>query len=121
VLGALLIATHTLGKSGREATTISFLTLALAQLWHVFSMRARRSSWWRNEVTRNPWIWAALLLCLGLIGLAVHWSPLATILSITQPGTDGWALALGMSVVPLAVGQLSLALRGLARHRALAG
>ncbi len=107
VLGALILA-HAIGKSAAEATTISFLTLALAQLWHVFSMRERRSGWWRNEITQNPWIWAALGLCLALIGAAVYWSPLATILSIADPGRDGWILALAMSVIPLAVGQLAL-------------
>ena len=80
VLGALFLATCLLGKSGREATTISFLTLALAQLWHVFSMREAGSGWWRNEVTRNPWVWGALLLCLALIGLALEWPRLAAIL-----------------------------------------
>jgi Ca2+-transporting ATPase len=111
VLVALVVATAVLGKSGHQATTISFLTLALAQLWHVFSMREGGSGWWRNEITRNRWIWGALALCLALIGIAVHWEPLATVLSIAAPGRDGWALAIGMSLVPLAIGQLGLAIR----------
>jgi Ca2+-transporting ATPase len=117
VLGALVFATTVQGKSGREATTISFLTLSLAQLWHVFSMRELRSSWWRNEITRNRWVWGALALCLALIGLAIHWSPLAAVLSLTNPGGDGWALAIAMSLVPLLVGQISLAVRGRPRRR----
>jgi Ca2+-transporting ATPase len=110
-LAALLLATLW-GKSSREATTISFLTLALAQLWHVFNFREPRSGFWRNEVTRNPWIWGALALCLVLIGLAVHWPALATILSVATPGLDGWTLAVTMSLVPLLVGQVRLALAG---------
>jgi Ca2+-transporting ATPase len=112
VLGALLLAVAVQNKSGREATTISFLTLALAQLWHVFSMRETRSRWWRNEVTRNPWVWGALLLCVVLLGVAVYWPPVATALSVANPGADGWALALAMSLLPLAVGQISLGIRG---------
>jgi Ca2+-transporting ATPase len=111
VLGALALAVTVLGKSGREATTISFLTLALAQLWHVFSMREPGSAWWRNEITANPWIWGALLLCLALIGLAVYWPPLATVLAVADPGADGWGLGLGMSAIPLLAGQLGLARR----------
>jgi Ca2+-transporting ATPase len=109
VLAALLLATLA-GKSSREATTISFLTLALAQLWHVFNFREPGTGLWRNEITGNPWIWGALVLCLALIGLAVHWPALSGVLSVTPPGLDGWALALGMSSVPLIGGQIQLAL-----------
>jgi Ca2+-transporting ATPase len=111
VLAALMLASVALGKSGREATTISFITLALAQLWHVFSMRERGSGFLRNEITRNRWVWAALVLCLALVGVAVHWPPLAGVLSVADPGADGWALALGMSLIPLLVGQLELIAR----------
>jgi hypothetical protein len=63
VLAALLLCVHWLEKPAGEATTVAFLTLAMAQLWHVFSMRNRRSGWISNEITRNPWIWGALVLC----------------------------------------------------------
>jgi Ca2+-transporting ATPase len=111
VLGSLMIATEVLGKSDGEATTISFLTLALAQLWHVFNMREARSHVLRNEITQNHWIWIAILVCLALIGLAVHLPDLAVILSLDHPGPDGWGLAFSMSLLPLVVGQIGLALR----------
>jgi Ca2+-transporting ATPase len=111
VLGALLVAVAVLDKPAREATTISFLTLALAQLWHVFSMRERGSGFLRNEITRNRWVWAALALCVALVGVAVHWEPLARVLSVASPGVDGWGVALGMSFLPLLAGQLGLVAR----------
>jgi Ca2+-transporting ATPase len=108
VLAALALALLWLRKPEAEATTVAFLTLALAQLWHVFSMRNRGSGWIVNEITRNPWVWGALVLCVGLLVLAVHWPPLATVLSVASPGVSGWSLALGASFVPLVVGQLTL-------------
>ena len=54
-----------------EATTVAFLTLAMAQLWHVFTMRNPGSGWIRNEITENPWVWGALGLCIVLLLLAV--------------------------------------------------
>ena len=108
VLGALAVAVLWLEMPEREATTVSFLTLALAQMWHVFAVRNPGSGWLRNEVTGNVWIWFALGLCLALLVLAVHWSPLAAILSVTDPGLAGWALAFGASLLPLIAGQLSL-------------
>jgi Ca2+-transporting ATPase len=110
VLSALFIAVVALEKPMRQATTISFVTLALAQLWHIFSMRERRAHWLRNEITGNPWVWSALLLCLALIGLGVYWPPLAIVLSVENPGMEGWSLAVAMSLVPLVVGQIALAL-----------
>jgi len=108
VLGALFAAHGWLGLPERTATTVSFITLALAQLWHVFTMRNRGSRWIRNEVVANPWVWTAILLCLALIALAVHWSPLAGVLGTRSPGLAGWGLAIAASLVPFAVGQLSL-------------
>jgi Ca2+-transporting ATPase len=108
VLAALGLSIHWLEMPAAEATTVSFLTLALAQMWHVFTMRNRASGWIRNEITRNPWIWGALGLCLVLLVLAVHWPALASVLSVANPGPSGWTLALGLSLVPLLLGQLSL-------------
>lgn len=108
VLGALGIAVLALKLPGREATTVAFLTLAMAQLWHVFTMRNPGSGWIRNEVTRNFWIWGALGLCQALILSAVYWPPLADVLSLVDPGPSGWATAILLSLVPLLVGQMSL-------------
>jgi len=108
VLAALGLAVFWLDKPEQEATTIAFLTLALAQLWHVFTMRNVRSGWIGNEITRNPWVWAAVVLCLLLILLAVYWAPLAEVLSVADPGASGWALAVAASLVPLIAGQLTL-------------
>ncbi len=108
VLGAMGVCLLLLDKPAEEATTVAFLTLAMAQLWHVFTMRNPSSGWIRNEITRNPWIWAALGLCFALLLLAVHFKPLALVLSVVDPGLPGWGIALGFSLVPLVIGQLTL-------------
>jgi Ca2+-transporting ATPase len=108
VMAALAAALLWLERPAPEAITIAFLTLAMAQLWHVFSMRNRGSGWIANEITRNPWVWAALALCLGLLLLAVYWPPLAAVLSLAPPGAAGWALAVALSLAPLLAGQLGL-------------
>ena len=107
VLGALALALQGLGMAEDRAVTISFLTLACAQLWHVFNMRDRASGLFRNSIARNPAIWGALALCVLLLIAAVYVPPLADVLSVVSPGPDGWALVLGMSLIPLALGQAS--------------
>ncbi|MGB7055386.1 MAG: cation-transporting P-type ATPase [bacterium] len=111
VLGALMIALHGLHFVQEKAMTVSFLTLALAQLWHVFNMRERGSKLLRNEITRNRYIWGALLLCIGLILIAVYVPGLATVLKVTDPGLSGWSLIIAASLFPLFVGQSIKALR----------
>jgi Ca2+-transporting ATPase len=106
VLAAFAGALQGLHMSGERAVTVSFLTLAFAQLWHVFNMRSRRSSRGRNEITRNPFVWAAIVLCTGLLLAAVYVPPLARGLGVASPGTEGWGVVLGMSLVPLAAGEV---------------
>ena len=106
VLGALALAMLWLGMEQSEAVTVSFLTLAFAQLWHVFNMRDRDSGFIRNDITQNRWVWGALALCSGLLLLAVYVPGLANLMKVRNPGVEGWGLILGMSFVPWAVGQI---------------
>jgi Ca2+-transporting ATPase len=105
-LTAYAVALEVLDLTGSAAVTISFLTLALAQLWHVFNMRGRGSNLLVNDITRNPYVWAALLLCVGLILLAIYLPGLSTVLGLTIPTIEGWGLAVGASFLPLVLGQL---------------
>ncbi|SMO63442.1 cation-translocating P-type ATPase [Fodinibius sediminis] len=105
VLGALYIGLHLLHLDAARAVTLSFLTLAFAQLWHVFNMRSRKSGIFRNMITANPWIQGALLLCVILILGALYIPPVAEILKVHPPDTIGWSVVIGMSLVPLFIGQ----------------
>ncbi len=118
VLGALLISLRVLEFDESRAVTVSFLTLALAQLWHVFNMRPPGSRFFVNRVTRNRYVWLALGLCVGLIFAAVHVPLLAAALRTTQPGRDGWLLAGAMSLLPTVLGQAWLGLRKVRSARA---
>ena len=86
--------------------TVTFLTLAFAQLWHVFNMRHPTSGLLRNEITRNPWIWAALALCAGLLVTAAYVPSLSDMLHLVAPDIKMWAIVLAMSLAPLLVGPI---------------
>lgn len=106
VVAALLIAIYVLKMETAQAVTVSFLTLASAQLWHVFNMRGVEAGWLRNDITRNPFVWGALASCGLLLLAAVYLPGLAQLLGTTNPGLRGWTLVTAMSLVPLALGQL---------------
>ncbi|MCC6614193.1 MAG: cation-transporting P-type ATPase [Anaerolineae bacterium] len=105
VLGVFAWALNAEGLGPRMATTLAFLTLAAAQLWHVFNMRDYHTALLNNDVTRNPWVWGALALC-SLLLLASVYTPLRTVLGLETPSTGLWLVAIGASLVPLVVGQI---------------
>ncbi len=90
-----------------EAITLSFLTLGLSRLWHVFNMRPPGSHLWRNQVTRNPWVWAAIALCVPLMLGAVYLPGAQFVLKTRPPGVHGWALVLACSFGTLVAGQIA--------------
>jgi Ca2+-transporting ATPase len=104
-LGAFALALHWLDLAAEQSVTVAFLTLALAQIWNVFNVRDPASGLLRNDVSRNPFVWGAIGLCLGLIGLALWLPSLASILGLVAPGHAGLALAAIASFVPLLLGQ----------------
>jgi Ca2+-transporting ATPase len=107
VLGALVLAINGLHMEERQAVTVSFLTLAFAQLWHVFNMRDPGTDFFRNEVTQNRYVWGALALCTALLLIAVYLPILSGVLKIKHPGAKGWLVVLVMSLIPWAVGQVA--------------
>ena len=113
VLGALAVAVLWLGMSESRAVTISFLTLAFAQLWHVFNMRDHDTGVVNNDVVENPWVWGALALCTGLLLLAVYVPGFADLLQVERPGGQGWALIAGASLFPWLVGVVVKAVDGM--------
>jgi len=116
VLTALGLALAWLGTTTAEAVTVSFLTLALGQIAHVFNMAGPESHPWVNTVSRNRWVWGAVVLCVGLVLAGVEMPWLAEVLGVVDPGPSGWALVATFGLLPLAVG------RGVAMvRRAMAG
>lgn len=55
-LSAFVLALGYFAMGERSALTVALLTLAFAQLWHVFNMRDPGTGLLLNEVTRNPWV-----------------------------------------------------------------
>jgi Ca2+-transporting ATPase len=106
VLLPFALALKVFGMNEEQAVTISFLTLAFAQLWHIFNMRAKGTRVLSNDITRNPYVWGALGLCVVLLILAVYLPFMAEILTLSDPGPKGWLLVLTASSLTCLVGQL---------------
>jgi Ca2+-transporting ATPase len=105
VLAGLALASEWLVLNRMEAVTVSFLTLGFGKLWFVFNLRERGSGFLDNEIVRNRWIWASLLICALLLLSAVYLPPLGFLLDTRPMGSYGWGLALVLSLAPFVVGQ----------------
>jgi Ca2+-transporting ATPase len=114
-LTALVIGRYGLELEGDALVSVSFLTLAFAQLWHVFNMRGTGSGAFRNAVTRNPYVWMAFALCTAILLLAVYVPSIAAALHIIPPDWAGWTLVVAASIAPLLVGMLLGAFRAAIR------
>jgi Ca2+-transporting ATPase len=111
VLAGQALASEWLDLGGNEAVTVSFLTLGFGKLWFVFNLREPGSRFLDNEIVRNRWIWAALLLCTMLLFFAVYLPPLAFLLDTRPLNRYGWGLVLALSLAPFVVGQSMRAFR----------
>ncbi|PSN13243.1 ATPase [filamentous cyanobacterium CCT1] len=105
-LGTFAIALRVWQLDGTEAVTISFMTLSFSRLWHIFNMRNRGTHPLHNEVTRNPFVWGALVICTLILLAAVYVPGLSDALGTTGLSTRAWGLVFGASLIPLVVGQL---------------
>ena len=74
-----------------------------------FNMRDKNSGFFNNSIVRNPFIWGALVLCSLLLAATVYVPLLAKVLNVADPGANDWMLILIMSMVPMVVGQITLA------------
>ncbi len=117
LIAAATLAVHLAalsGVGGLAPTTAAFLTLALAQLWHVFAIHAPQERFWRSQVTRNRWVWGAIALSFALILLGLYVPPLADALALERPDAVGWAVILAASLAPgAALGALRVAVPAL--------
>jgi len=110
-VGALWIAIGMYGRGSRAAVTVSFLTLAFAQLFHVFNMREVTADLLRNEVTENLYVWGAVALSGIIVASTLYIPGVSTALKTTPIGIEGWTVVFGMSLIPLAVGQVEREVR----------
>ncbi|MFO7915322.1 MAG: cation-transporting P-type ATPase [Candidatus Krumholzibacteriales bacterium] len=105
VLGSFVIAGRVMGLSGIPRVTVSFLTLSLGRLWHVFNMRDGDSAFLDNPVVKNRFVWGAIGLCLILIMSVVYIPGLREVMGTSPPEPAHWYLIAAISLVPFAAGQ----------------
>ncbi|NND91866.1 MAG: cation-transporting P-type ATPase [Granulosicoccus sp.] len=115
-LTALLVSIHWLELEGDSITTVCFLTLALSQLWHLFSMHNWRDGWFDTAVMKNNYVWLAVLLCLLLLALAMLQPQLSAVLHLVELPPVAWLLIVALSIQPWLIREFTATAKRLIRH-----
>ncbi|MFC3560584.1 cation-translocating P-type ATPase [Pedobacter jamesrossensis] len=106
VLLAIFICRIYVGTDVRIINNVAFLTLVFSQLLHVFNMSSLHSGMLVNEVTKNKFVWIALLLCFFLVALVFLFSQGRDALNLDIIPVQAWVIAGLASIVPLLLVQL---------------
>ncbi len=110
ITGAVVIAVGygkvVLHSDDATCNHIAFITLTFAQLFHVFNMSSPGSGFLNNEITRNKWVWMAVVICSGLILLVFAVPGLRLVLWLSAFSLKLWLVALAASLLPLIIFQL---------------
>jgi Ca2+-transporting ATPase len=97
------LGTEEAGRAG----TMAFMTLALAQLFHLGTARSREPVLRWSGIVANPWALGAVPLVLILQLAAVYWAPLAAVLQTVPLAPADWVVILGLSAIPAVTGQVT--------------
>jgi Ca2+-transporting ATPase len=106
VLGITAYSHFVLKLAPNEINNMAFFTLILAQLLNVFNMPKSHLSFFKNEVTLNPWIWLSIALCIFLTGAAYFTPPIAKALSMIPLSADKFGLVILFGFGSLALAQI---------------
>lgn len=101
IVGAYFFASFYWGLSTEVCNNVAFLSLGFAQLWHVFDMREAEEPIFNNQVTRNKYVWWAVLLCVIAIISSYFIPQINEVLSYQSLDLKVWILIAVTSVLPV--------------------
>jgi Ca2+-transporting ATPase len=88
-----------------KATTLSFMTLALAQILHLGTARSSDPVLRPSRALANPYAVGAVFLAVVLQLVAMYVEPLASVLRVVRLSPLEWLVVGGLAAVPAVVGQ----------------
>jgi Ca2+-transporting ATPase len=87
------------------ANNVAFVTLAFAQLFHVFNMSSTGSGILVNDITKNKFVWIALLICTLQMGFVFAIPSLRLVLGLQLLSAKMWLLSIVSALIPLVIFQ----------------
>ncbi len=112
VIGIVVYASFVLKLNWDIINNMAFYTLVFAQLFNVFNMPKRKASFFKNEVTKNGWVWGAIALS-ALITMGAYLSPpIAEALSLLPISPEQFGITVLFAFGSIVLAQLVKRFRG---------
>jgi Ca2+-transporting ATPase len=105
VVAAVMYCKYALPADTKVANNVAFITLAFAQLFHVFNMSSIRSNLFVNDITKNKFLWLALLICTLLLVLVFAIPQMRLVLGLEVVSTNVWMVSILGGLIPLVLVQ----------------
>jgi Ca2+-transporting ATPase len=105
-LGAEIYVLSIPGIDDKVVNNVTFCTLILAQLWNVFNMPERQTPFFINQITRNKYVWLAIIFCVASTIVIYLFPALRSALSLVSFEPKVLAVIIVASLVPVALIQL---------------
>ncbi|MBK5279685.1 MAG: cation-transporting P-type ATPase, partial [Bacteroidia bacterium] len=106
VILAVIYCKHYITADERVANNVAFITLTFAQLFHVFNMSSLHSKLLVNEITKNKFVWLALLICTGLLILVFVSPQMRLVLKLAVLPGKIWIVSIVAGLLPLVLIQI---------------
>ncbi|MCH4822953.1 cation-transporting P-type ATPase [Gramella lutea] len=106
VIGVVIYAHGFMKASFMETNNMAFNTLVFAQLINVFNLPGRKTSFWKNEITQNKWIWIALALSVIITYLGYSIPFLSDVLSLGDLSFYQVYISILFAVLSLVISQI---------------
>jgi Ca2+-transporting ATPase len=101
-IGAFLWA---MANNPAQATTVAFMTLALAQVFHLANARRAHALFDPRGSGRNLYAIGAVVLSTALQIATMYIDPLPRLLRVVPLDSQAWIVVGGCAVIPMAIGQ----------------
>ncbi|MDB5060750.1 MAG: ATPase [Mucilaginibacter sp.] len=105
VIIAVVYCKQVLHADDRLSNNVAFITLTFAQLFHVFNMSSTGSGFLINEITRNKFVWIAIVICTGLTVMVFIIPGLRVVLDLSILPVKAWIASIIAGLIPLAIFQ----------------
>jgi Ca2+-transporting ATPase len=106
VIVAVTYCKQAITSDDKIVNNVAFITLAFAQLFHVFNMSSAHSNLWVNEITKNKFVWLALLVCTILMVLVYLLPQMRLVLGLEVLSAKLWVVSILASLIPLVLIQI---------------
>ena len=106
VMAALIYCQQVMKIDNQGENNVAFITLAFSQLFHVFNMSSVGSNLFINDVTKNKFVWLAILICTGIMVLVYVLRQMQLVLGLTELPVNVWIVSMVASLLPLFIIQI---------------